>query len=296
MLENKWFSGCDSYVSIYGHEAFTIYSYLRRNLTLRNTSFFCINDIMDWLGVDKNNTFTKKKIIESLGILGKGLVDIYTDMSCDTRTKGFKSNKIYYVVFKEKIEVNYFTLYDEDIDKIIKSCEDTRNNKFEIVSLFAFYNRRICRDSMSIKYGITRTSLSFISKAMSIDRKTIIRYNKSLIKNNLLLNGRCITTNHNGNYITDKSIYSVIEYEDYFEKYLKIKKVPMNNQTSDSVDLINKQRSLCQRINLLQKKHIENGYLEKSEYEKLHLLECEYIDIVNTRNISKNKKDLITIK
>ena len=144
-LENQWFqkdkeTNC-TLLDELGAESLLVYSILKRDVTIRNTIKFNLNDIYKSLRIDKNkNSNMVKKIKQSIIKMNNKLYTIHSDSNCNEYIDIHKinNNDTYYLKLNKLIEKNFFIVYDWELDQIINIAHNDSLSKAEIVSLFCY--------------------------------------------------------------------------------------------------------------------------------------------------------------
>lgn len=297
-VNNNWFKTKDNEISLldkYNSLTFMVYVVIRKTLTMRNTFTFTLSSTCNALGIDRNkNSSMVKRVKESILSMNNDLYIIYNDSYCKEKLdEDIELHKLYFCKSTYMLEDKFFAINDFEIDKIV---DIERNNRLEKGTLFtqfayickSFGGQEKDKEGNDIdNFGICYPSLDTIEKNTLICEKTILKNNKLLADNNLLLIG------NGGMNIVDDTIKNVSNlyarpiYEEQFNRYLeKVKStVTIKNNNLDKRAKQNEMRKLSQLMNNYRKNNnlFETEDLTDIEFKELNKLEVQYF------NLAKNK-------
>lgn len=302
-LENEWFHDNDNktLLDTYGKYGLLIYSILLRGLNNRGVILLSMNHLCSQLNIDTRNNRKKLSLIsDAIEYMNGNLFDIYSDGHCMNLVSTKLNNKdFYYIRLKrDRLNGNFFMLYDYDVDAIINTGSDRFINNVELMSIFAYISMSLTKDKSSCKYMTTQRKISTISSKCNIPIRSCVRYIKILIDENIILCGNSGKADVSESYKNDINLYGVPDHKDSFDKALKdLKK---SEYVDANKEAQNNQRRVKQSINLWMKhnNHPSESDLTRDQWDEINHLELEYMKILKDRGRNKAKGGIgfLTIK
>lgn len=311
MLENEWFykkeedKEVETLLEKYNSDGLMIYSILLRDLTIRNTIKFSMNDLYTTLLIDKNkNTRMVNKIKDTIKKLNNELFIIYVDSECKNKLElnNIDNNTTYYAKLKrEPLKNNYFIVYDFEVSKLIKYAIDNKNkNKEDLISHYCFLAKSFNNNKEDENYGVCYPKLETITNRIQLSESTLLSNNEIFKDLKLLLIDNTGGNIEDGKYKNTSNIYARLGYEEQFNKALKSSR----EKISKKYDKLNtkaqqdQQRKLKQLCNTYKKQNniINMDDLDDEQFEELNQLELTYYNFVVGRGKKPTNPHFITIK
>lgn len=240
-----------------------VFALIQKNYnTAKKVSLCSVNLLLDFMYVKHNNSKIAKEVREAIGslIIKKHIIIVdlhYKELDLVS----LKSNSDLFYVCSDKLEDNYFKVFECDLDKIFNYISKTNINKFAFVRYFIAI-QRVINSSNSFGFLTQKKVRDLIGES-----RTVSNYNK-ILQDDLQL------IRYNNNYVTPEKEYCSTyfgKYEDEtnFKDQLKIVVSEKGLIFLDKT-ISNARRSTKQRIN-----KTEKDLLESSKEEKIKELEEE---------------------
>ncbi|MFR0778760.1 MAG: hypothetical protein ACLSH8_04050 [Zhenhengia sp.] len=294
LIPNKWF---DKGISELGHTTFAVYVliFLRRGYD--GISYFTVSYLCQMLEIKCNSTASITKIKESLIILEKNGWLSYKGSPFSKEKLELTSDinineKIYALVNEPK--KNFTKVYVDEVYKIMGQQVDNKEKRGMLTYLCC------------ILYHINQTtqvcfpSISTLKKEAKISNdKTCIKYNDMLKRLEIITYKNIgIKVDRNGKYTNGMNVYARVGNESYIDdEIIKIRERDDYYEVKqEKTDLINRRRSIKQKINNLAKKQQVGDVCikQQAEFERLeqdYKKACE--ETTKISQMEKEKKKLI---
>ncbi|WMJ81233.1 hypothetical protein RBU49_02975 [Clostridium sp. MB40-C1] len=309
MLEKEWFYNGEEQTLLqkYGTTALMIYIVLLRNLTIRNTFNFSIDNLCSVLLINKNNNSKMvKRIKNTIKELNDTLFIVCLDSNCNKKANILKINNstTYYCIrTKEPLKEKFIMIYDSEIDRMIEYSKGKKNSLSDLITHFSFICNGFNNSKKEKGYLCYFGSLNYIEQKTGILKANLLSNNKIFIEQNLLLIGNAGGSIEDNKYENASNIYARIENKVEFGKFMKIKKSSLNNKFESKAEKKqqDKQRQLKQLINQWKKDNNVKEYMDKDDltpeqFEQLHILEINYFNFVISRGKKLKNPKFLTIK
>lgn len=268
ILENK--NSKNNY--ILSNESLFIYILISQTITIRNHYSFSINQLLDILYVNRTQTKMIEKIrnclleLKEMNIF-KYYQDFYLEKEITDISK-LKKGEIYYAQLNYVFDNSFFTVYDDEIRKILEYCKGKKNiDKFKLTGYFCYLIMRMNKENK-----ICYPSFDKIEYDVGIGIKAIMSYNTILKEIKLIdyVNGGYRIVR--GKVRQDVNYYCRYEDKNCLKEYSKRFKEDnsLKSQTNLEKKKSNKKRSLKQKINYLRKVEDSDGVRKVKEiYDSL---------------------------
>lgn len=313
-MDNKWFAkeNEDNLLIKYGHIGFMVYSILQKDVTVKNTIRFRIVDLLKDLKITTNNSAMINKIKNSLMEMNEKLFVICIDGEYNNpfdKTKQLNNTTVYYLkLLTPPLENKFFILYEWEINRIIFIERDKRLSRGTLLTQMGYYAKSFGgtakdkEDKELENYKIHYCSIEAILKNCLLDDNTVIRNNKLLSENGIILYENPGMVQYEKNAT---NIYARVEDKNYFDDYVKLQKnkIIIKYTGKKDKEQQNLQKSLKQKINNYKKsqgfnEHTTMEDLTEEQHTVLMAMEKEYVEFVKGRTgkdkIKKGTK-LITL-
>lgn len=259
-IDNNWFAkeDSDNLLIKYGHVGFMVYCILQKDVTVKNTIRFRIVDLIKDLQITINNSTMIKKIKDTLVQMNEKLFTICTDDNCNNSidaTKQLNNTTVYYLkLLTAPLEKKYFWLYNWEMNKIISIERDKRLGRGTLFTQMGYYAKSFGgaeKDKNENKlenYKIHYCTINAILKNCLTDDNTVIKNNKLLMENGIILYENPGMVKHDKNA---NNIYARVEDKTYFEDYVELQKskIKIKYTAQKDKEQQNLQKSLKQKIN-----------------------------------------------
>lgn|GEM_PF-4413621 len=257
---------------ILSNESLLIYILVCKTMTIRNYCTFSINQLFDFLQVNRNQTKMLDKIKGCLLELKEvNIFSYYEDIDLKKEVKDvnkLKKGEMYFVQLDYEFDNNFFIVYDNEIKKILDYCKGKKNiDKFKLTGYFCYLIMRMNKENK-----ICYPSFDKIEFDVGIGTKAIISYNTILKELKLIDYVNAGYRVVRGKVKQDVNYYCRYKDRECLKEYAKRFKEDNNLkvQTINEKKKSNKKRSLKQKINYLEKLGDISGSKQiKDIYDKL---------------------------
>lgn len=274
-IRDKFISINKSYINLLTREELSVFIITQLFTNKSEVSRFQLKDIYNFLSISNTNTKTKtmiKKVLKSLKdkeilFFGK---DFNCDIELDLDSITNRNSDIYCELFYE-IGENFCMIYVSDLLKIFDYISKNNIDRYDFIYLYCYILSYINYNKDNEYYKLAFPSLSTIEEETKLSKNTILKY-IDIYKKIKILSCEYIGYNKKSNSNT-KMFYCRKCDEALLKKKLQLEKT--TDIVIDKKTLMNKKRSIKQKINNLELK-ISNNEFNNDIIEELNKLKKEY--------------------
>ena len=251
---------------------------LLQNKTSKDTCMFNIRYLCDRLDTTTRNTNRTKYIIDTLKYFQEQQILFFSNKyncideiySIEEFAKSNKMDIIFAELF-DKIDMNFTTIDDKEIDFILEYSKENNIDKYLIIHLYLYILSWINNNKQDEDYKLSYPSIEKIANELDISETTVLKYIDILKDNKLLHYNNVGYKIVQGKYKMTNTYYCRYEDREILENRLNSIKKNKDIKILDSNDKIktNNKRSLKQKINKL------NNKIDKTEEDEHLLLELK---------------------
>lgn len=283
-IKDKFITIDKKYINILTREELSIFVITQLFSNKSDVSRFQLKDIYNFLNISNTNTKTKdtiKNILKSLK--NKEVLFFGKDFNCEKELNldlvTNRNSDIYCELFYE-IGENFCILYINDLLKIFSYISKNNIDRYSFIYLYCFILSYINYNKENEYYKLAFPSLSTIEEETTLSKNTILKY-IDIYKSINILSCEYIGYNKKNNSNT-KMYYCRKCDEELLYKMLNSQNT--NNIVSDKKVLMNKKRSIKQRINNLELKITRNAKNDSKDIDLLKKLKEEY-EVLGGKNV-----------